>query len=44
MSGLEAAGIPGPEELRNTLTNCTDPLQAIQDWQVNNGVQVCCVT
>ena len=40
MSGLEAAGLPGPEELRNTLTNCTDPIQAIQDWQISNGVQV----
>lgn len=40
MTGLEPAGIPGPEDLRNTLTNCTDPIQAIQDWQINNGVQV----
>ena len=34
MSGLEEVGIPGPENLRESLTNCTDPLSAIEEFQV----------
>ena len=28
-------GIPGPEHLREALTNCTDPLATIEDFQVD---------
>ena len=34
MSGLEEVGIPGPDNLREALTNCTDPLTAIEEFQV----------
>jgi len=36
--GLEEIGIPGREYLREALTSCTDPLKAIEDFQVENGV------
>ena len=39
MAGLEEVGIPGPEHLRETLTNCTDPLAAIEEFQV--GLEYC---
>ncbi len=32
--GLEEIGIPGPDFLREALTSCTDPLKAIEDFQV----------
>lgn len=32
--GLEEAGVPGPDFLRNALTSCTDPLKAIEEFQV----------
>ena len=32
--GLEEIGIPGREFLREALTSCTDPLKAIEDFQV----------
>ncbi|KAJ8038512.1 Negative elongation factor B [Holothuria leucospilota] len=38
MSGFEEIGIAGPDHLREALTNCTDPLQAIQDFQNDNGI------
>ncbi|ELT91507.1 hypothetical protein CAPTEDRAFT_172048 [Capitella teleta] len=38
MSGLEEVGIPGPNHLREALTNCTDPLTAIEDFQLQNGI------
>ena len=31
---LSAVGIGGPTHLREALTNCTDPLQAIEEFQV----------
>ena len=34
MSGLEEVGVPGPDHLREALTNCTDPLAAIEEFQV----------
>lgn len=38
MSGLEPLGIPGGDFLREALTNCSDPLAAIEDFQSENGV------
>uniref|UniRef100_T1J7M6 Negative elongation factor B n=1 Tax=Strigamia maritima TaxID=126957 RepID=T1J7M6_STRMM len=38
MAGLEEVGIAGPEYLREALTNCSDPLTAIEDFQVENGI------
>ena len=35
MAGLEEVGIPGPENLKDALTNCSDPLRAIEDFQVS---------
>ena len=32
--GLEEIGIPGRDYLREALTSCTDPLKAIEDFQV----------
>jgi len=32
--GLEDVGIPGQGFLRNALTSCTDPLKAIESFQV----------
>ncbi|CAB4061650.1 COBRA1 [Lepeophtheirus salmonis] len=36
--GLEEIGVPGREYLREALTSCTDPLKAIEDFQVENGI------
>lgn len=36
-NGLEDLGIPGPVFLRDALTSCTDPLKAIEEFQVNNS-------
>ncbi|XP_011315099.1 negative elongation factor B [Fopius arisanus] len=36
--GLEDLGIPGPVFLRDALTSCTDPLKAIEEFQLENGV------
>ncbi|GLV45682.1 NELF-B [Carabus blaptoides fortunei] len=36
--GLEEAGVPGPDFLRNALTSCTDPLKAIEEFQLENGI------
>ncbi|XP_054769997.2 negative elongation factor B-like [Lytechinus pictus] len=38
MSGFEEVGIAGSIHLREALTNCTDPLQAIEDFQSENGI------
>ncbi|XP_054712740.1 negative elongation factor B-like [Uloborus diversus] len=38
MSGLEEVGIPGKDYLREALTNCADPLKAIEDFQTENGI------
>ena len=38
MYGLEEAGIPGKEYLRDSLTNCSDPLRAIEEFQTENGI------
>uniref|UniRef100_A0A8C4QQZ5 Negative elongation factor complex member B n=1 Tax=Eptatretus burgeri TaxID=7764 RepID=A0A8C4QQZ5_EPTBU len=36
--GLDELGIAGGEDLRETLTNCTDPLKAIEQFQLENGI------
>ena len=36
--GLEEIGIPGRDYLKEALTSCTDPLKAIEDFQVENGI------
>ncbi|KAK0085210.1 hypothetical protein PV325_005585 [Microctonus aethiopoides] len=36
--GLENLGIPGQISLRDALTSCTDPLKAIEEFQLENGV------
>lgn len=38
MAGLESLGIPGGDHLREALTNCADPLAAIEEFQQENGV------
>ncbi|RWS07123.1 negative elongation factor B-like protein [Dinothrombium tinctorium] len=38
MNGLEEVGIPGREYLREALTNCSDPLKAIEEFQIENGI------
>ncbi|UYV82826.1 NELFB [Cordylochernes scorpioides] len=38
MAGLEEVGIPGQEFLREALTNCSDPLKAIEEFQMENGI------
>lgn len=35
-NGLEDLGIPGQVYLRDALTSCTDPLKAIEGFQVKN--------
>lgn len=37
-SALSQVGIGGPGHLREALTNCTDPLQAIEEFQEQNGI------
>ncbi|KAK6190778.1 hypothetical protein SNE40_002569 [Patella caerulea] len=37
-SGLDKLGIPGGEDLREALTNCSDPLAAIEEFQNENGI------
>lgn len=34
-TGLEDIGVPGQLFLRDALTSCTDPLKAIEEFQVN---------
>lgn len=39
MSGLEELGIPGPSQVREVLTNCTDDtFAAIEEFQLHNGI------
>lgn len=35
-NGLEDLGIPGQMCLRDALTSCTDPLKAIEEFQVGH--------
>lgn len=35
-TGLEEVGIAGQAYLRDALTSCTDPLQAIEEFQVKS--------
>ncbi|GFG40168.1 hypothetical protein Cfor_02291 [Coptotermes formosanus] len=37
-TGLEDVGVPGQSFLRDALTSCTDPLKAIEEFQLENGV------
>ncbi|GIX95870.1 negative elongation factor B [Caerostris extrusa] len=38
LTGLDEAGIAGKEYLREALTNCADPMKAIEDFQTENGI------
>lgn len=38
MEGLQEIGIPGREFLKETLTSCTDPIKAIEEFQNQNGI------
>ncbi|KAL1418138.1 hypothetical protein MTO96_026155 [Rhipicephalus appendiculatus] len=38
MDGREHACLPGREALREALTNCTDPMRAIEEFQEENGI------
>jgi len=38
MSDLEQLGIAGPNYLRETLTNCSDPLKAMEEFQEQNSI------
>ncbi|XP_067933614.1 negative elongation factor B-like isoform X2 [Watersipora subatra] len=38
MTELNKIGIAGPEYLRETLTNCSDPLKAIEEFQEQNSI------
>lgn len=38
-NGLEELGIPGQAFLKDALTSCTDPLKAIEEFQVSNQGQ-----
>ncbi|XP_013137023.1 PREDICTED: negative elongation factor B [Papilio polytes] len=37
-TGLEEVGVPGQTFLRDALTSCTDPLKAIEEFQLENGI------
>ena len=37
-TGLEVLGIPGGSYLQEALTSCSDPLQAIEEFQLENGI------
>lgn len=37
-TGLEDVGVPGQTFLRDALTSCTDPLKAIEEFQLENGI------
>lgn len=43
MTGLEQVGIPGSEHLREALTNCTDPREAIETFQVTTFLMLTCL-
>lgn len=38
-TGLEEIGVPGQNYLRDALTSCTDPLKAIEEFQVNDSLR-----
>lgn len=38
MDGLEESGIPGQTYLKEALRNCDDPMKAIEEFQVENGI------
>lgn len=38
MEPLEDSTIPGRQHLRDALTNCSDPLRTIEEFQVENGI------
>lgn len=40
-NGLEDLGIPGQVYLRDALTSCTDPLKAIEGFQVEDWDIIC---
>ncbi|NXF91393.1 NELFB factor, partial [Eubucco bourcierii] len=37
-AGLQELGVANGEDLKETLTNCTEPLKAIEQFQIENGV------
>ncbi|NXT29876.1 NELFB factor, partial [Syrrhaptes paradoxus] len=37
-AGLQELGVANGEDLKDTLTNCTEPLKAIEQFQTENGV------
>lgn len=37
-AGLQDLGVANGEDLKETLTNCTEPLKAIEQFQTENGV------
>ena len=43
-TGLEDVGVPGQSFLRDALTSCTDPLKAIEEFQVFKHHIVCKIT
>ena len=36
-AGLQDLGVANGEDLKETLTNCTEPLKAIEQFQVERG-------
>ncbi|XP_033222942.1 negative elongation factor B [Belonocnema kinseyi] len=38
VDSLEELGIPGQNSLRDALTSCEDPLKAIEEFQMQNGI------
>ncbi|KAG9508898.1 Negative elongation factor B, partial [Fragariocoptes setiger] len=38
MEPLEDSTIPGKQHLRDALTNCSDPLRTIEEFQLENGI------
>jgi len=39
-TGLEEVNIPGQAYLRESLTSCTDPLKAIENFQVSTNQEL----
>lgn len=38
-AGLQDLGVANGEDLKETLTNCTEPLKAIEQFQVGRGAE-----
>uniref|UniRef100_A0A182QCN7 Negative elongation factor B n=1 Tax=Anopheles farauti TaxID=69004 RepID=A0A182QCN7_9DIPT len=38
LSGLEEVNVPGPQHLKSALSECEDPLKAIESFQVDNSI------